>query len=440
MVIKGSSRGQSPADCRRLADHLLDGSENESVAVLEVRGAVAEDLHGAFAEWKSVSLASRAKKALYHASVNVGRHEAEIMTEARWQESVDELERRLGLTGRPRAVVRHRKRDRDHVHVVWLRVDPLTLKVASDSHNYRRHEEASRELEARFGLDAVVGAHTRPEGTARPVAAAAHKCWQAAERTKMPVAEVAAAIRGAWRESVDVQSFAAALEKRGLSLANGDRGIVVVDRAGTPHSIARRLGIKAAQVKERLTDLDTTSLPTLASRKKNRERKGNLMKKETKRTAWGIEALGPIKPMDWDRVEAWWRERGFDPVREWNRLIIDAYGATWSDYGDRIELHCDGEPTDEQIAAMVRAGRERGWQSVRFYGGSEDFQRRAREEAIRQGYSPDRITLECEEGRKAKEPMPEHLKKALGTPEHAEHQEHRQTEEADHEYADAPRL
>lgn len=38
MVIKGSARGGSPPDVRRLADHLLS-SENETVELVEITGS-----------------------------------------------------------------------------------------------------------------------------------------------------------------------------------------------------------------------------------------------------------------------------------------------------------------------------------------------------------------------------------------------------------------
>lgn len=430
MVIKGSARGQSKRDCRNLANHLLSGEENETVEVVSIRGAVGgDDLHAAFAEWRAVSLGSRTRKSLYHASINVGRHETALMTAERWLESVDELEKRLGMEGHPRAIVRHRKRGREHTHVVWLRVDPMTLKVARDSHNYRTHELTSRELEERFGLDVVQGVHVRDKGVPRPVAAATHGDWQAAERTGVSVAEVSAAIRGAWGKSDCGRAFAAALLRRQLRLARGRRGLVAVDWQGTPHSIPRRLGMKAAEVRQKLADLDEEAFPTV-------EEVQAMLKGEKMENKTGIVIVGAepttTKVGDQNAAAAWWRAVGYDPVIKWDCLVIDLFGGTLFDFGDRMELQCHGEPTDKQIAEMVRAMKERGWETIRFWG-DEDFQRRARAEAIRQGYHPDAITLDCEDG-SAKpltpppDALPDHLKRSLGipdgTPEPVEHGEH----------------
>lgn len=71
-------------------------------------------------------------------------------------------------------------------------------------------------------------------------------------------------------------------------------------------------------------------------------------------------------------------------------------------------------PTDEQIAAIVAAGKARGWKKILFFG-SEAFQHRARLEALRQGFRPEEITLECEQVT-PKDKMPEHVRRTLGLP------------------------
>ncbi|MBK3734240.1 relaxase/mobilization nuclease domain-containing protein [Azospirillum brasilense] len=425
MVIKGSSRGQSASDVRRLAAHLL-AAENEAVEVAEVAGVAAGDLHAALAEMRAVSLGSRTRKAVYHASINVDRNEGAMMTRARWMETVGELEHRLGLAGHPRAVVFHRKHERDHVHVVWGRVDPLTLKAVSDSQNYRIHEECSRALEERFGFRRVIGPYTRRPGVPRPTAKATHADWQAAERTGIAVEDVAARMHAAWLESNTGTAFRAALEARGLSLAKGRRGLLAVDEAGTPHSIARRLGLKAAVVRAKLADIGLDDVPALNEARTTRRK--SPMKKIV------IGAAGPAcaAEADWEALEDYWRRLGYAPVRQWNCLWVDVDGASLRDSGDRLEIHGTGEPTDAQIAAMVAAGRARGWTTIHFYGGSEAFQHRARLEALRQGFPPEAISLECDPGGGSKPPdeaMPEHLRRKLGLPEHGNTRNTENTEE-----------
>ena len=441
MVIKGSSRGTSAADVRQLAEHLMNATDNEQVAIVELTGTAATDLHAALAEMRAVSLGTRTRRALYHASISVPREETGLMTPARWRESADELERRLGLAGHARAVVRHRKHGREHIHVVWNRLNPFTLKCASDAHSYRTHEETSRALEERFGLRPVVGAHTRLPGTARPVARATHRCWQAAERTAIPVEQVAASIQGAWAEAADGRSFAGALKRRGLSLARGRRGLlIVVDAVGTPHSIGRRLGLRAADVRRKLADLREDDFP--AAEEVAKRTKGTRAMKDRKMVN-GVAPTTPTEPVDWDALLAYWRDRGFEPVQKWDAIVVDVAGALVHDYGSRLELTATAEPTGAQVEALVAACIARDWDGIRFYG-SESFQRRAKAEAIRQGYPANRITLDCDAASRGPkptaEPMPEHLSRRLGLSQNTTNTGNTEdTHDADTSPAPAPR-
>lgn len=419
MVIKGSSRGHSRRDVRRLAAHLMSG-ENETAEIIAMDGVVASDLLDAFEEMRALSRGTRCRKAIYHASINVAADEAESVGLPKWQEAADELGRRLGLEGHQRVLVLHRKHGREHLHVVWGRVNPVTLKTVSDSGNYRTHEQVSRTMEERWGLKPVLGVHTRPKGTARPVAQATHQDWQASVRTGVPAMDVARRLEAAWAASTDGASFKREAEARGLCLANGRRGIVAVDEVGTPHSLARRLGKRAAEVHARLADLDAAMLPSVegakAENKKGSKRRGSDMGEATKKV-FSASAMAMQGQIDWDWVAAWWRRNGVEVQRGYDGIWIEWLGARWHDRGDRIEIQTEGEPTDEQVSELVRACRER-WGQIRFFG-SEDFQRRARIEAMRQGVPPENIILECEEKGGTKRPeqqglLPDHVKKKLG--------------------------
>lgn len=424
MIIKGSSRSGSAADIRKLAAHLL-ADENEAAEIVEIKGVAAGDLAAALEEMRGLSLASRTVRSVYHASINVGPDECAKMTPARWREAVSELEQRLGLTGHQRAIIRHVKRGREHVHVVWGRVHPITLKTASDSNSYRRHEECARALEGRWGLRPVVGVHTRNPGSPRPVAAATHGDWQAQERTGVAVKSVADTLKWAWARSRTGKEFSALIQSEGLCLASGRRGIVAVDAAGTPHSLPRRLGLKAAAVRSKLRDLNPAALPTVDEAKARVRAQPKERRTRVTRDQKGVigsadgEARRRKPPPDWDTIIAYWRGLGLEANRRYSGVwVMLTDGGRLHDNGDRVTIHRDGEATDEDIRLIVAAGKARGWQSIRFFGGSEDFQRRARLEALRQGYAWEQISLECEDGKPKTTagPMPDHLSRRLGIP------------------------
>lgn len=424
MIIKGSARGNSAADTKRLADHLL-AHDNERVAVLETRGVGADRLHEAFEEMRAVSLATRTRRPLYHASISPTADEARLMAPRHWIEAADELERLLGLAGHPRLLVRHDKRGRGHLHIVWARAHPVTLKVAHDGHTYAKHEACARALERRWRLRPVVGAHNRPEGIARPVAAATHQCWQAEVRTGVRVADIATTLRRCWSQSTDGRDFAAAAHQAGLRLARGRRGIVAVDPAGTPHSLPRRLGIKANQVRLRLADIDPATLPSVeaakaAARQPSPPGRKPIMPKNTftvsasrpprRKTA----ASQPTTPLD----AAYWRSLGFEVEAVGPVLLVTlAPGVRLEDCGDRLTLRKDGPPTAEETRLMVAAAKARGWQGIRFSGGTPEWQRAARIEAIRQGFDPADVSIECEDhGPPPALAMPDHLRRRIAPP------------------------
>lgn len=439
MVIKGSTRGHSSGDVSNLAKHLLNTSNNETVSVLETRGCSAAGFTAALHEMRAVALGGRTIRCLYSASINVPPDEQTKMSRRHWLMAVKELEAGLGMIGHQRAVVLHRKKGedgqvREHVHIVWNRVHPVTLKAARNAWNYRIHEQVARKLERQFNLKPVIGVHTRPTGTPRPVAKATHKDQQAATRTGISVAEVADILKAAWQGTTSGKEFAQAIEAEGLTLARSRRGIVAVDGAGNPHSMPRRLGLPAATVWKRLENIDLKQLPSVdeaKSRAKSAPTHKEMIMKNTNGTKRPATArMGAVRgpaAYDWDELTGYWTGLGYEVDQFDNGLRIKlADGAHLYDQGDRMVLYRNGPPTDEDLRLMVTAAKARGWEGIYFSGGDDpEWQRRAKAEAIRQGYPPENISLECEKGKKPvpppppppvyqEEKMPVHLLKKLG--------------------------
>lgn len=267
MVIKGSARG-SPG---QLAAHLKRTDTNEKMRVIEQRGVAAEDLTGALREMDAIGAALRTDRTLYHASINTRADER--MTPAQWMAAIDRLEERLGFTGQPRVVVEHAKEGREHVHVVWARTDLEHMRAIRVDHNYRTHEEVARELEREFGHARVQGAHAERDGQERPARTPSHAEMQQAERNGLRPAEAKAEITEIWRRTDSGPAFAAALDEAGWILAKGDRrDFVVIDSAGEVHSLTRRVdGVKAADIRARMADVDRESLPRVSEAREMQE-------------------------------------------------------------------------------------------------------------------------------------------------------------------------
>jgi hypothetical protein len=264
MVIKG----KSVAGATRLDAHLKRTDTNEEMRVLELRDVAADDLRGALKEMEAIASACpNCEKPFYHASINTRADER--MTPEQREQAIDRLEKELGLTGQPRVVVLHEKKDREHIHIVWSRIDLETLRTISDSHNYRKHEIVARELERAFGHERVQGAHIERAGQPRPERTPSHKEHQQAERTGISPKEAREHITALWQRTDSGASFQAALEQAGWTLARGDRrDFVVIDPKGEAHSLARRIdGATAKDVRARMADVDMNRLPSVAESK-----------------------------------------------------------------------------------------------------------------------------------------------------------------------------
>jgi hypothetical protein len=256
MIISGGSR----CNWRFFAKHLVRTDENERVKVAEVRGLAGETPLEALREMDALASGSRCKNFFYHANINP--REGELLSADQWEQAVDTLEKNLGLEGQSRLVVEHEKNGRIHRHVIWSRINPDTLTAIPDSHNFAKHAATSRELEREFALVPVKSVLVEPEG---PRPERRPKNWETFRGHKSGIdpQQVKAEVSEIWQQTDSGKSFRTALAKRGYVLCQGDRrDFVIVDGAGHEHSLARRLGgVKAAEIRKRLADVDRETLP-----------------------------------------------------------------------------------------------------------------------------------------------------------------------------------
>lgn len=148
MIPFSSQRGLG----QDLATHLLNEHDNEIMEVAEVRGAVADDFHGAFAEWElQAKYLTKCSKYLYSLSVNPDPKQ-EGLSRDQYFDYINRIEAKLGLTGQPRAIVFHTKYDRAHAHVVWSRIDMDKEKAIQLSHDRPKLMDVTKEFARDHGL------------------------------------------------------------------------------------------------------------------------------------------------------------------------------------------------------------------------------------------------------------------------------------------------
>jgi MobA/VirD2-like, nuclease domain len=240
MILKGNQR----AGGDDLATHLMNEFDNERIEVAQIRGTVADHLHGAFGEYEALASGTRCTEPLYSLSINPS---APISRE-QYYTAIDRIEQRLGLSGQARAVVFHVKHGREHAHVVWCRIDTAKMRAVPLSHDRQKLRSLARELAHEFGLPLPEGlAQDRGADRARKKEATLAEKAQADE-TGITPGQRRAEITEAYRRSDSAEAFRAALKEKGYVLATGDKRVyVVVDRFGKVHSLARQIdGVRTA--------------------------------------------------------------------------------------------------------------------------------------------------------------------------------------------------
>jgi hypothetical protein len=245
MILKASQRGGG----RELAAHLMK-EENEHINIHEMRGFIANDLQGAFDEAHAISKATKCKQYLFSLSLNPPAHE-NVATPA-FVHAADEVEKRLGLEGQPRAIVFHEKEGRRHAHVVWSRIgiDGDKLKAVNLPFYKNRLTELSKELYLEHGWKLLDGLK---DPALRDPMNFGLKEWQQALRTGRDPREIKQIFQSAWQHSDSAKSLNAALSEHGFMLARGDRrGYVAVDYRGEVYSFPRYAGVKTKDVRARL--------------------------------------------------------------------------------------------------------------------------------------------------------------------------------------------
>lgn len=252
MILKGSQR----AGANQLSAHLLNVSDNEHVELHELRGFVADDLHGALAEAHAVAKGTKCKQFLFSLSLNPPQ--GEIVSEAEFARAADEAEKALGLEGQPRAVVFHEKEGRRHAHVVWSRIDAETMRAINLPHYKNKLKALARELFLENGWTLPDG--LRQGGGKSPLNFTLAE-WQQAKRLGVDPREIKQVFQEAWERSDSLKALGAALAEKGYFLAAGDRrGLVAVDAEGQVYAVAKWAGVKVREARAKLGEAPLPSI------------------------------------------------------------------------------------------------------------------------------------------------------------------------------------
>lgn len=244
MIPFASQRGLG----QDLASHLLNENDNEYMEVLEIKGAIAGDLHGAFAEWEAQAHAlTKCRNYLYSLSVNPDDRQGPL-TREQYFEYIDRVEEKLGLSGQPRAVVNHIKDGREHIHVVWSRIDAWNEKAVHMAFDHDKLMMVTKEFARDHGLELPDG-YFKEKGAEKSRQVTVYE--KALERaTGLTKEDHIEQVTDAWRASDNAQAFVRALAEKGYMLARGDRPYVLVDFYGGMYALPRLIGDKTVRSKD----------------------------------------------------------------------------------------------------------------------------------------------------------------------------------------------
>jgi len=242
MIPKASQR----AGGQDLATHLLNAHDNEYVELAELRGAVADDLHGAFAEWEAIAHSlTKCRNYLYSLSVNPDLGQGQLSRD-QYRDYAARVEEALGLTGQPRALVFHIKEGREHCHIVWSRIDAQAGKAIHQPFDHDKLMMVTREFARDHGL-------TLPAGYERGGDDRKKKSLYETQQERnsgLTKEERMAAVTEAWKRSDTPRAFVRALEEMGYVLATGNRPYVLVDLYGNMNALPKLIDDRSIRTKD----------------------------------------------------------------------------------------------------------------------------------------------------------------------------------------------
>jgi len=295
-MIAGATRGTG-GDA--LSRHLLKRQNGQEVVVMPARGLAADSLKGQIRELVASAAHGRTSRPVHHVHIDPPPDCVDLA--AVIESFLKHYEREFGLENAQRAGVYHTKNGRRHAHVVWSLVGG-DGSVVSLAHDHARREKVSRIVEFEHGLPMTKGKHNRSAAKAlraegredvadameaagllsgrRPVAHSTPRQRAQAERTAVPINEIRNQTYAAWQASDDAKSFAVMLHAFDSVVAQGDRGLVLVDRAAGTHSLnrviaaaARAAGaekITAAMVRKRIGGIIFPPVKEVQNAQRNR--------------------------------------------------------------------------------------------------------------------------------------------------------------------------
>ncbi len=359
MIPFASQRGEG----QDLAIHLMNAEDNEYVELADVRGAIADDLPGAFAEWEAQASATKCQNFLYSLSINPDQTQGPLPRNL-YDDYIARVEAALGLGGQARAVVYHIKEDRDgqgreHCHVVWSRIDIQECKAIHLAYDHDKLMTVTRQFARDHGIVLAPGYHKLEERKRQTYRQLSLYDRVQEGRTGLSREERTEVITEFWKHRDDPASFVAALDYHGYVLASGNRPFVLVDLYGETNSLPKLIDDKAANTKAVRdflgADYEEEKLPTVEEAQAlAKQRRGQLKAyKRSQEQADRLEQLRNSQRRERERLEAEGQELK-------NRQQRDRSKTDRAQLGSRAAMKADHARREQDVRQQRKAKQPRG--------------------------------------------------------------------------------
>lgn len=253
MIPFASQRGEGPD----LGTHVQNELDNLEVERMEVRGTVARDADGWMREIEAQAHnLTRCTNYLYSLSINPDERRQGRWTREMYFDYIERTEQRLGLTGQPRLIYRHVKKDergipREHYHAIWSRIDVERRRAIHMAYDHDTLMMVTREFARDHGLRLPEGydKHKVVARKRREYQMTWHDKWQQ-DRGGLSIEKRKAQVTEAWERRDTARSFVRSLEAMGYTLATGRRDYVLVDMYGFQKSLPKIIDDKKVRIDE----------------------------------------------------------------------------------------------------------------------------------------------------------------------------------------------
>ncbi|HYK79328.1 MAG TPA: hypothetical protein VEU95_06850 [Micropepsaceae bacterium] len=251
MIPFASQRGEGA----ELGTHVQNELDNLEVERVEVRGTVARDADGWMREIEAQAHnLTRCTNYLYSLSINPDERRQGRWTREMYFDYIERTEQRFGLTGQPRLIYRHVKKDehgipREHYHAIWSRIDVEHRRAIHMAYDQDTLMMVTREFARDHGLRLPEGydKHKVIARQRRGYQMTWHDKWQQ-DRGGLSLEKRKEQITEAWERRDNARSFVRSLEAMGYTLATGRRDYVLVDMYGFQKSLPRLIDDKKVRI------------------------------------------------------------------------------------------------------------------------------------------------------------------------------------------------